>query len=133
MGDFIGIIALLVLYVIASSMGKKKKAAENPKSKQKVQNNPSAQQNKKASPKKKTKDSSKPALQNKKSADVYQPITPDFPEIQVQNQDFELHEHEDHDEERQAFARDIMRGVIMNEILTRPSEREAIRRMRQRR
>lgn len=135
MEDFIGIIALLVLYIVASSMGKKKKKAENSEKKdvQKKQTvAKSAQQNKRSSQKKKAEKPSKTSSQPKQAADTNQSLAPDFPEIQVQSQAFEKHDDPD-DQERRAFAEDIMRGVIMNEILTRPNEREAIRRMRQRR
>ena len=137
MGDFVGIIALLVLYIVASSMsmGKKKKNAENSEKKdvQKKQTvAKSAQQNKRSSQKKKAEKPSKTNSQPKQVADTNQSLAPDFPEIQVQSQAFENHDDPD-DQERRAFAEDIMRGVIMNEILTRPNEREAIRRMRQRR
>ena len=34
------------------------------------------------------------------------------------------------DTRRAAFERDVLRGVIMSEVLTRPSERAALRRMK---
>ena len=34
------------------------------------------------------------------------------------------------DAQRAAFESDVLRGVVMSEVLTRPSERAALRRMR---
>lgn len=146
MGDLLGLIALLVLYIVASSTNKKKKNAAQKSdataSREKAITS-SVRQNQEKIPaaKKKKKNISKNIsdVKNRKPVDVYHPVTPEpsdliFSDSVIQNKASGAVNQEAQTESRdehRAFANDIMRGVIMNEILTRPNEREIIRRMRQ--
>lgn len=143
MGDILGLIALLVLYIVASSTSKKKKNAaqksEATASRKKASTSNSVRQNQEKISAAKTKKKSISDVKSMKPADTCQPVTPElsglsFSDSAIQNKGSEKVNQDPQIEsqgEQCAFANDIMRGVIMNEILMRPNEREIIRRMRQ--
>lgn len=129
MKDFPILPILLILYVIAVSGGRKKKASKQNRQRQRPARADSRTRTREERTRARTEQTAQgfsAAFEREQRAPVPEGEDPCHPEPQREPVQTDRQAHEPEQETApDALAQDLLRGVIMSEILTRPCERRA--------
>lgn len=129
MRDFPILPILLILYVIAVAGGRKKKTTKQNRQRQRPARAASRTQTREERPRTRTEQTAQgfsTAFARKQSAPVPEGEDPCHPAPKCEQVQADRQVREPEQEtEPDALAQDVLRGVIMSEILTRPCERRA--------
>ena len=129
MRDFPILPILLILYVIAVAGGRKKKTTKQNRQRQRPARAASRTQMREERPRTRTEQTAQgfsTAFARKQSAPVPEGEDPCHPAPKCEQVQADRQAREPEQEtEPDALAQDVLRGVIMSEILTRPCERRA--------
>ena len=129
MRDFPILPILLILYVIAVAGGRKKKTTKQNRQQQRPARAASRTQTREERPRTRTEQTAQgfsTAFARKQSAPVPEGEDPCHPAPKCEQVQADRQVREPEQEtEPDALAQDVLRGVIMSEILTRPCERRA--------
>lgn len=129
MRDFPILPILLILYVIAVAGGRKKKTTKQNRQRQRPARAASRTQMREERPRTRTEQTAQgfsTAFARKQSAPVPEGEDPCHPAPKCEQVQADRQAREPEQEtEPDALAQDVLRGIVMSEILTRPCERRA--------
>lgn len=129
MRDFPILPILLILYVIAVAGGRKKKTTKQNRQRQRPARAASRTQTREERPRTRTEQTAQgfsTAFARKQSAPVPEGEAPCHPAPKCEQVQADRQAREPEQEtEPDALAQDVLRGIVMSEILTRPCERRA--------
>lgn len=129
MRDFPILPILLILYVIAVAGGRKKKTTKQNRQRQRPARAVSRTQTREERPRTRTEQTAQgfsTAFARKQSAPVPEGEDPCHPAPKCEQVQADRQAREPEQEtEPDALAQDVLRGIVMSEILTRPCERRA--------
>ena len=129
MRDFPILPILLILYVIAVAGGRKKKTTKQNRQRQRPARAASRTQTREERPRTRTEQTAQgfsKAFARKQSAPVPEGEDPCHPAPKCEQVQADRQAREPEQEtEPDALAQDVLRGIVMSEILTRPCERRA--------
>ena len=129
MRDFPILPILLILYVIAVAGGRKKKTSKQNRQRQRPARAASRTQTREERPRTRTEQTAQgfsTAFERKQSAPVPEGEDPCHPAPKCEQVQADRQAREPEQEtEPDALAQDVLRGIVMSEILTRPCERRA--------
>ena len=129
MKDFPILPILLILYVIAVAGGRKKKTTKQNRQRQRPARAASRTQMREERPRTRTEQTAQgfsTAFARKQSAPVPEGEDPCHPAPKCEQVQADRQAREPEQEtEPDALAQDVLRGIVMSEILTRPCERRA--------
>ena len=129
MRDFPILPILLILYVIAVAGGRKKKTTKQNRQRQRPARAASRNQTREERPRTRTEQTAQgfsTAFARKQSAPVPEGEDPCHPAPKCEQVQADRQAREPEQEtEPDALAQDVLRGIVMSEILTRPCERRA--------